>query len=63
MAYGLTEWMDPVYKGNDPMKRCIPGPNMIPETVRGIRRVGYSSNTKNADEAAVSDDDEDSDEV
>ena len=63
MAYGLTEWMDPVYKGNDPMKRCIPGPNMIPETVRGIRRVDYSSNTKNADEAAVSDDDEDSDEV
>lgn len=38
--YGLIEWMNPIYKGNDLLKKCVPAPGMIPDTVRGIRRTG-----------------------
>lgn len=55
-AYNLTEWMNPVYKGDDPMKKCVPAPGMIPENIRGIRRF------RPLNDPAFIDDDEDSDE-
>lgn len=37
--YGLTDWMNPAYKGGDPDKICTPNPGMLKQSMRGITRV------------------------
>lgn len=47
LQYNLTGWMNNLYQGNDPIKKCTP---QIPSSAGGIRRLAVSSGYVPVDE-------------